>query len=71
MSAGEIVRTLTTEELADLLGITVETVRRMRRRGQGPDYVVLAGGHVRYYQPTVDAWLRGGGNRAVQIKREE
>jgi excisionase family DNA binding protein len=51
--------TLTTEELAEILSCTPQTVRTMRRRGNGPKYVVLTGGHVRYTRESVDSWLNG------------
>jgi excisionase family DNA binding protein len=53
---------LTTEDVAALLGCSVDTVRRMRRKGQGPRYVVLTGGSVRYFKDSVDEWIAAGGN---------
>jgi predicted DNA-binding transcriptional regulator AlpA len=44
-------------------------MRRMRRRGQGPRYIVLAGGSVRYLREDVEAWIAGGGNK--RTKRED
>jgi|GEM_PF-1822317 excisionase family DNA binding protein len=47
---------LTERELADLLKVTVGTVRRWRREGTGPP-VLWAGGRPRYRRADVDAWL--------------
>lgn len=47
---------LTERELADLLKVTVGTVRRWRREATGPP-VLWAGGRPRYRRADVDAWL--------------
>lgn len=54
-SAG--VRHLTTDELADRLGVVPETVRSWRQRGTGPAYIRL-GRAIRYREPEVEAWER-------------
>lgn len=52
-------RLITEEELADLVGWSLDWVRKQRRSGNGPDYIRLGGGkgHIRYRQSAVDAWL--------------
>ncbi len=47
---------LTTEELAELLKVPVQTVRAWRHNGSGPAAVRL-GRHVRYRRSTVGAWI--------------
>ena len=51
---------LTERELADLLKVTVGTVRRWRREHTGPP-VLWAGGRPRYRRGDVDAWLERRG----------
>ena len=51
------VRHLTTEELAERLGIPAETVKRWRKVGDGPPYLHV-GKHVRYRLADVEAWER-------------
>jgi excisionase family DNA binding protein len=50
-------RVLTTSEVADLCGVTPETVRNWARRGGGPPYVRTAGGHRRYMETDVRDYL--------------
>ena len=52
----EIERLLTINDLAQMLGVPVDTLYGWRHRGQGPrGYRV--GRHVRYRQASVEAWL--------------
>jgi excisionase family DNA binding protein len=48
---------LTEAEVAELLKVSVGTVRRWRREGIGPP-VLWAGGRPRYRRADVDAWLQ-------------
>jgi excisionase family DNA binding protein len=48
---------LTEAEVAELLKVSVGTVRRWRREGIGPP-VLWAGGRPRYRRGDVDAWLQ-------------
>lgn len=47
---------LTEAEVAELLKVSVSTVRRWRREGSGPP-VLLAGARPRYRRADIDAWL--------------
>lgn len=51
------VRMMSTEEVADFLGITPGTLNGMRVKGVGPSYVKLGGKIVRYRSDVVEAWL--------------
>jgi len=48
-------------ELAQLLGVTIHTVERMRERGSGPPYYRVSGGPIRggvgYRERKVEEWL--------------
>ncbi|WP_158887911.1 helix-turn-helix domain-containing protein [Amycolatopsis anabasis] len=61
------VRLLSPRELADYLGITLNTLYVWNTRGQGPRRYRV-GRHVRYRLADVDAWLEkqvdGGGHAA-------
>jgi excisionase family DNA binding protein len=48
---------LTEAEVAELLKVSVGTVRRWRREGIGPP-VLWAGGRPRYRRSDVDGWLQ-------------
>jgi excisionase family DNA binding protein len=50
-------RHLTTEELAERLGVSVTTVRTWRRDGLGPPYIRV-GSVIRYRETEVDKWER-------------
>jgi excisionase family DNA binding protein len=50
-------RLLTARELAELLGVTTETVLRWTRRGDLPAFR-LPGGAIRYDRDAIHAWLR-------------
>ena len=47
---------LTAREVADLIGVSAETVLRWTRRGELPA-IRLPGGAVRYREDELDAWL--------------
>jgi excisionase family DNA binding protein len=49
------IRHLTTQELADRLGISLNTIKYWRATGQGPVYMRV-GKHVRYRVADVEAW---------------
>ena len=48
-------RHLTTDELAERLGLPAETVKRWRKTGDGPKFLPV-GKHVRYRLADVEAW---------------
>ena len=48
---------LTDYDLADIVGVTVKTVRNWRTRQQGPDYTCLTPGCVRYTPAAVQAFI--------------
>lgn len=48
-------RHLSTDELAERLGLPPETIRCWRRKGQGPAWMPV-GRHVRYREVDVAAW---------------
>lgn len=47
---------LTSLEVARILRVSGDTVRRWRREDTGPTYI-LVGGLIRYHRDDVDAWL--------------
>jgi predicted DNA-binding transcriptional regulator AlpA len=50
--------TISNEALADRLGVTVKTLWRWRKRGDGPPHIrFVSGGDIRYALADVDAWL--------------
>lgn len=50
---------LTTGQLAELLnGVSRRTLEDWRRKGLGPDYVMLGPSTVRYRPEAVEAWLQ-------------
>lgn len=56
-------RLLTARDLADLLGVSAETVLRWARRGELPAFR-LPGGAIRFREADVDAWLEAKATRA-------
>jgi predicted DNA-binding transcriptional regulator AlpA len=48
---------LDTEQLAEQIPVTADTLRYWRHRGKGPRYFKLGGKKVFYRQEDVDAWL--------------
>jgi excisionase family DNA binding protein len=57
---------LTVTQLADELGVPVQTIYTWNSRGTGPKYVKV-GRHVRFRRSDVDAWTRANerGNDAA------
>jgi hypothetical protein len=53
---------LTEDELADLLHVPLHVLARMRRRGEGPTYVMCAG-FIRYPAQSVRTFLAQAGSR--------
>lgn len=53
---------LTEKQLAEYLGLSLSTVRRLRYAGTGPP-VVWLGSRPRYRRSDVDAWLAAGGTK--------
>ena len=47
---------LTTQEVVDLLGVSLDTLAQWRTRKQGPAYIKHKG-FVRYTRVDIDAWL--------------
>ncbi|MHB8694368.1 MAG: helix-turn-helix domain-containing protein [Solirubrobacteraceae bacterium] len=52
----ESARLLTAQQVADLLGVSTETVLRWTRNGDLPGFR-MPGGALRYRQDALDAWL--------------
>lgn len=52
-----LVGPLTTPEAAVVIGYSPRTLEDMRQRGDGPPYIRLSAGRVRYRRADVDAWL--------------
>lgn len=60
---------LTIQEVADLLGVPLDTVYRWRSRREGPiGYRV--GRHVRYRSSAVEEWLRQRVDRPGEIRAQ-
>ncbi len=50
-------RSYTPEETAAETGLTLDELRRMRQRGQGPAYITIGKRTVRYIRGDVNEWL--------------
>lgn len=48
---------MTTEEVAEYLGLAARTVKRWREENSGPQYIRINHKCVRYRQSEVDRWL--------------
>jgi predicted DNA-binding transcriptional regulator AlpA len=48
---------LDTDQLAEILPVTADTLRFWRHTGKGPKYFKLGGKKVFYRQEDVDAWI--------------
>lgn len=48
---------LTADEAGALLRVSVRSLRAWRARAQGPSYITLAGGQIRYSAADVRSWL--------------
>jgi predicted site-specific integrase-resolvase len=46
--------------VADEYGLAVGTLANWRVVGQGPDFVTLANGRIRYRREDVATWIEGG-----------
>jgi excisionase family DNA binding protein len=53
---------MTEKRLAEYLGLSLSTVRRLRYTGTGPP-VVWLGARPRYRRADVDEWLAAGGTK--------
>jgi predicted DNA-binding transcriptional regulator AlpA len=49
---------MTSEAVAEYLHVDKSTLARFRAQGEGPDYIRISNGTIRYRQEDVDAWLR-------------
>lgn len=49
-------RLLTTDDLADMVGVEVRTIERWRKSGDGPPFM-LFGRTIRYHPARVQAWM--------------
>ena len=56
-------RLLTARSVADMLGVSTETVLRWTRRGELPA-IKLPGGAVRFREEVLDGWLASRATRA-------
>lgn len=52
-------RLLTSAEVAEMLRIKEHTLRAMRARNEGPEYIKLPSGGIRYTVEAVTAWIGG------------
>ena len=52
---------ITEEQVAELLTVSVSTVRRLRVSGKGPRYIRVSERVVRYKRRDVLAWMDQGG----------
>jgi len=50
-------RLLSERELASYLGVSIDTIRRWRRKNEGPPYLMAGPRRPRYRKSEVDAWL--------------
>ncbi len=48
---------LTTKEVADRLGVHVQTVKNWRKQGTGPPFFKIGPRLIRYLKTEVDSWL--------------
>jgi predicted site-specific integrase-resolvase len=60
---------LTPEQVADLYGVSLETLRRWRRTGEGPAFVQLSARRVVYRPTDCEIWetARTFNNRAAAV----
>lgn len=67
-------RLLTRQEVSELLAVPAKTLANWGAIGRGPPYVRLNGGHTRYRESDVLAWIeeqpRGGDDGAGKSVRE-
>jgi predicted DNA-binding transcriptional regulator AlpA len=53
----DVVRLLTTEQTAGVLGISIDTLSRMSARGEGPQRIKISPRRVAYRLFEIEAWL--------------
>ena len=58
-------RLLKDTEAADVMSLSVKTLRNWRWRGEGPPFVVVGRRSVRYRQDDIDAYLAAGSRRST------
>ncbi|MDQ1111093.1 excisionase family DNA binding protein [Microbacterium testaceum] len=70
MSAAPAPEILTIQQVAEVTGLAVKTLRNMRSKGEGPDMWLLRG-RVRCYRSDLDAWVReqAGIDKVTPLKR--
>jgi excisionase family DNA binding protein len=56
-NAGATARLLTAEDVAELTGLSVETLAQWRSQKKGMPYVKISRNCVRYRQSDLDGWL--------------
>jgi len=47
------------EQVAKLLNVTTETLRKWRKTGDGPPFIGITERTFRYPRPSLDAWMFG------------
>lgn len=57
MDTAQTEKLLTSEEVAQIVGVGTEQVKIWRSNGQGPKYLKLGHRTVRYKRADVEAWL--------------
>ena len=60
---------LTTAQAAHYLGLTTQTLEKMRRKGRGPRYR-KHGRYVRYHIAELDAWSRSSSRNAAHETKQ-
>jgi excisionase family DNA binding protein len=63
-------RLLTTEQVAEMLGISADTMFRWRQARRGPKFV-RSRNFIRYDMREVEAWLAAGGDDNKKDKEQE
>jgi predicted DNA-binding transcriptional regulator AlpA len=58
-SAGDDDELLTSQDLADWLGVSIQWVNLQRTKGEGPEYERLGARMIRYRRGKVRRWLDG------------
>ena len=64
---------MNTAEAADLLGLSVATLKKWRRDGEGPNWFRITPSptaHVRYTRDAIDAWIEDEHKRAFSERHE-
>lgn len=55
---GKIIPFLRPQRLAELLGISMKTLERLRKSGSGPAFVRISNKHIRYPITELEKWIR-------------